>query len=159
MIKLEHNTITDDFIHIASVGTSYCCTQRLKPILTLKEALELRNKTIKMAKDKGAKVSYKNKTKQALSEHYDNAEKLMTEYFQLFEEQLKFWKTHADGKTSFTFEESNALNKGYDIRNKIYSLFYNSTPLGQYLSQVEHIQDLHDRMEMRNDANGVTIYL
>jgi hypothetical protein len=159
MIQLIHNTITSDLIHIASSGTSYCYTQRLKPIMTLKDALNLYKKTIQLAKDKGVKVSYKNKTKKSLCEHYEQAETLMLKYDELYEEQLQFWLKNAKDKTSFSIEEARALDKGYDIRNEIHALFYNSTPLGKYLTAVEFIQSLHDRLENLKNENNATIYI
>lgn len=97
LLDVEY-TITNDKIYVRDDVTIYANITRYTNFIDKKELLSKRQQIVKLAKQHGISISYKNKSKKIIEDIYDNYVKDYHKSQQLFDELIDMWKHVRDNR-------------------------------------------------------------
>jgi hypothetical protein len=154
-IPLEHQVVTDNEIRVIGSSTNFCSAQRItmKP----EDALNAYKAFVREAKEAGAKVVYRNKTKQRILDLLGDARKCLAEHHAVFDTLVSLWGKKLQTGIPYGYRDDDALNQIFKTQAQNDKFFYRNNPLGALRDIYLDIE--RRRMRVRGDCHGMTIYL
>ena len=143
--------ISENRIHVADSSTCWCNITSLSVPLEQKAIIKLYNFIVKLARKQHIKLSFKNKTKEKITENFNQ---YMADYntaqglFNKCKRYFQFIKKH--GIHYGTLDDI-ILNKAENIKNEYVALFYRNKPLSFIPEIYSHLLEIKQGIEQRPD--------
>ena len=134
-ITLEDAIATQDRVHITSSATIFCNEARTEEI-SIKKLEKLYSQVIKQAKEIGATISYKNKTKATLKALASDYASDLKAYNELFDKLVSLCKAKLEKGIFVGCSDDVELKEIFNVRNKLMEYHYRSAPM----SKIEETQ-------------------
>jgi hypothetical protein len=152
-IHLDFAIVTDREIHVSGCSTSFTYETYINEV-DIDDLFKKRKELISLAKSKGVKISYKNKTFSTLKSIKEKYREDFVEYDFLFKNLIFKWENKLKKGIFTGYGEDKELTRIFETRNKLHSLFNNSTSL----SIVSEINEKINR-NLKNVGQYDQIYL
>ena len=150
-----HYYIDDNRVLIENEHTLYINATR--KYVSLSETLDLYKEVLKIAKQKGIKVSYSNHYKKQLTDLTDSYNELIESSHRIFDELVDVADIIENRKIHAGSCDDIRLNELSKIKHEYEKLFYHSATLGKILDIQYRLQDVHT--DIKYSDNTVKIYL
>ncbi|EJG0764924.1 hypothetical protein C4G84_RS13960 [Vibrio parahaemolyticus O5:K30] len=159
VISLEHAVISNNELRIIGASTSFAGEKRID-IPSVKALQDKLKSVIQLARTHGAKIKGQKAMKSELSSLDSTVSDLTVKYHALFDSAVDFWKGKVD-LSSKTIPNYNidALNDGYEIRNKMMELFHHDQPLSKILEVNRRLSDIENSIMRSKNPSDITFTL
>ncbi|WP_341323433.1 hypothetical protein NSQ62_08135 [Solibacillus sp. FSL H8-0523] len=161
-IVLNEEIVTNNLIKVSTDHTGYANYERVAK-LDIAEILKLHTEIAKIAKSKGVKVSYKNKTKSKLLEIKKNGtyEAAYELYTQRFDQLVQLWRVKLEeGLYMGTRDDVILENHITPLQHAITAMFYRSEVMSIVAELKYRLKELHRELLDENpNSYFVKIYL
>lgn len=150
--------ITEDRIRIENVNTTWISIKRPEKID--KESVILMHKNIcRTAKNKGIKISYKNKYKKFITENWQQYEKEFDHYNKIFNKIIPVAEQIKKRGIHIGCVDDDILNKMEILKSEFNKMFYGNTTISKMQDITFKIKELHSGINNFNEDSEITIYL
>ena len=155
--KIELKVVIDDTqIVITGGGTSFI-SMGLMPKYDLKDLKKQRARVARLAKEKGIKISYKGKTKQAIENSMDTYQVAYLEYYTGFHLLKALWTTKAQKGIYVGFSEDKDLKAISQANQKVNALWNTGSVLGIVHSVAVRLRDLEREVNNTTNFSQITL--
>lgn len=156
IIELETVIVEEELLVITSRGTCYS-NERLQKIPDLNDLMVMYKKLLMKARGLGVVVSYRSRLKSRILELIDLVPAEKEKYELLFEKHKEFWLAELDSGRTFTLEQVQHFDGGYELRNQMWALFYRSQPLGKVMDVASRLKDINAFLDNLDNCEGARV--
>ena len=155
-ITLTEKTIENDKIKITSDCTIFANCSRL-PEININDILDKHKEIVKIAKQKGIKVSYKNKSKKTLMEHKDLYLQEVKQRNQIFDTLKNKWKSKLKKGLYCGLSDDEEYHELSELDRQLQRYGYRSTSIS-IVSEINHMLDKQlNSVTYNNDIEKIFI--
>lgn len=160
-VNLEQVNLDDSLLRVQSSSTVWVDVVRLK--VDVQGLPKLYADVIKLAKECGAKISYRNKTKQAITDVMADAVSSLHSYNGFYDTLKASWEQKVVKGIFVPASDDMELESLSALANQITVMLYANTPLGKATRLESGLKDIKsqllNKIGREGSACGMTIYL